>query len=85
MTDDELDIARMRRAGLVHVEDPEALQAFKEGKLLFDITPHGARLSAFVTKHPEVRQRIGTGENGNYPSAVGFLLNNRRIHFGVKK
>jgi hypothetical protein len=68
----------------VHVEDPNALEEFNNGKLLFDVTLHGEKLSSFVNQHPAIQASIWKDASGHFPKAVGFLVNQRPVYFGVK-
>jgi hypothetical protein len=76
---EQVDISQMRSTGIVHVEDPNALDAFQKGILIFDVTEHGKKLEAFALKH---RLKMRMGKNG-FPSA-NLLVNDRPVYFGLK-
>ena len=47
-----LDIAFIRRqTNIAHVSDQNALDAFLDGRGVFDVDPHCRKLDAFVAKH----------------------------------
>ena len=54
MSDDEIIQELSSRTDMIHVDDPGAYEAFARGKVIFDISPSGYRLDAFiVTLEPE--------------------------------
>ena len=67
---------------LVHVGDPNALDSFNEGRMIFDVRPHAEKLEAFVQKHG-LQHVASRGAGGNFP-AMNSLVNNRPISITQK-
>ena len=67
----------------VRVEDPDAVNAFKDGRGVFDVHPNGLKLSSFFEKHPALRAKAQVGSNG-YPSA-NVLSGGRSLYIAVNQ
>ncbi len=73
------DIAWVRaQTGRVHVSDREALEAFTEGRGVFDVDLHCRKLDAFIAKH-KLQARIESEDllPGENPDAAS-----RPVYYG---
>jgi hypothetical protein len=74
MEQEETDIASVRHwCKASHVEDPDALSAFNEGRGIFDVSPNGVKVDAFVSRHSLQNQFLRNSFTG--------LIGHRHIYF----
>ncbi len=85
MTQEEIDITSVRMwAKSAHVDDAGGEKAFEEGRGVFDVTPHGAKLTKFFDEHPDLRSAARLDPSGFYPH-MKALVNNRPVYFAFRR
>lgn len=76
--EEKLDIASVRKwSKSPHVQDADALSAFREGRGVFDVGPHGSKLEAFIALN---RLRVRRGADGGVLRMTA-LVDNRPVYF----
>jgi hypothetical protein len=78
------DIAGVRQwCKSAHVDDPDALSAFHEGRGVFDVLLHAPKLERFISEHG-LKDLVARSPGGYLPYMSG-LANNEPLYFAFKK